>query len=214
MDPDQLAVISHYSALMPALALLVFRRRITSSWVPFIWFIIVGIINEFVSQFWISNFHSNLVNSNLYVAIEFILLVWQFYRWRPGARKVFFIVIICAGLAVWLLDNIILHRLYDNNSLYRIFYSIVLVLFSIDQLNRELIYEKKQLLRNARFLICFTFMVYYGNKAFIESFNIYHLDISPSFYGRLFVIMDIINIAASIIFSLAILCLRPRTILQ
>ncbi|MES2330245.1 MAG: hypothetical protein V4539_11625 [Bacteroidota bacterium] len=188
-------------------------------WTPLKWFIAVGIINEFISQFWIQSHHSNYTNSNIYVGIEFALILWQFYAWTDGSRVtktrlLFFRMAALIGFFAWIGDNLLLHRIDDNNSLFRIIYSAIIVLFSIDRLNCEAVYEKRRLLHNAIFLVCMTFMVYYANKAFVESFNLYHFNIRREFYVLLWVIMNIINIAASILYSIAVLCIRPKTILQ
>jgi hypothetical protein len=190
MHKLDLAVISQYSALLPVIILLLRLRHLRREWPFFAWFLIIGPANDFLSQYWIRNFHSNMVNSNIYVGIEYLVLIRLFYDWSPKKSTARYLFFAALGMAVWLIDNCIWHRVGDNNSLFRVVASAVLALLSIDRMNREAIYERGSVFTNSRFLVCFMFMVYYVFKSFIESFNLYQLNIDLDFYRRLWVILN------------------------
>lgn len=211
MARHYLALVSHYSALIPVIILLLRLRHLPREWRYFAWFLIIGLTNDFLSQYWIRNFHSNMVNSNIYIIIEYFLLLRLFYEWGERRNSSRYLFLAALGIAVWIFDNFIWHRIGDNTSLFRVVASAVLALLSIDRMNREAIYERGSVFTNSRFLVCFMFMVYYVFKSFIESFNLYQLNIGLDFYRRLWVILNCINIVASCMYSYALICLRPKT---
>src|SRR5258706_15423448 len=72
------------SILLPLIAGLIRLRRIDRIYQPFFILIITGFLTEiisFVSIRWISG--TNVIPSNLDALLEFSLILWQFYIWRP-----------------------------------------------------------------------------------------------------------------------------------
>jgi len=202
-------IFLNHSIVLPAVLGAVRFKKIVSSFIPFIILIWLGLLNETLSLALIFSNGSNALNSNIYVLLEYGIILWQFYEWnQDGKKKYYFFAL--AGVAVWILDNGVLNSPMDNNSIFRVFYSIVLVFFSIDQVNKILIYEKGRLIKNAMFLICVTFLVYYGCKAFIEVFNAFRLGLSDHFFRHLWMILYFVNVFANIMYAIAIVCLPTK----
>jgi hypothetical protein len=202
-------ILFNHSLVLAAVIGIIRYRFIVKSFRPFLFFIWLGIINESVSLVLILTRHSNAVNSNIYVLLEFAVLLLQFYKWNDNNGPKYLLILL-TGTIVWVTDNILLHALTDNNSLFRIFYSIVIVLFSIDLVNRTIVFEKDPVYKNALFLIGITFIVFYGHKTFLEVFNIFSLPLSNIFYKYIWLTMSFINFIANIIFAIAILCIPKK----
>jgi hypothetical protein len=176
---------------------------------PFLWLIWLGVLNETLSVLSIYNIRSNAVNSNVYVLLEYGLILVQFYRWNDSkAGK--YLVLALLGLMVWVADNLLINHITQNNSWFRVFYSFVIVFFSIDLLNRILVFDMSPVLKNAMFLIAMTFLFYYGCKAFIESFNVLHLGLSKNLLKMLWKILYFVKVFANLLYTAAILWIPTK----
>lgn len=201
-------VISNFSIALPALAGIVRYRRVAAAWHPFLLLCCLGLGNELLS-FWLMNrVRSNMVNSNCYVLAEYLLLVWQFARWNrwPKASAWYAGV---SGMLAWLTDNLLWHHLRDNNSFFRVTYSVAIVLFSIDRINRLAVLEKARLWKNASFVVCTGFLLYYCMKATCEAFNLFPLQLDNHFRLLLWSVLSVINLFANLVYFGGILWI-PR----
>ncbi len=203
MNGYYINIILNHSILLPATAGIIRRRSTLKPYYPFLIFIWLAAINETLSLVLIYTAGSNTINSNVYVLLEYIILLYQFYQWNDSHRKRF-VLFIATGITIWIWDNLIVHSLTSSNSIYRSYYSIVILLYSIDKVNGIIMNEKKSLLRNSVFLICMTFMFYYGCKSFVEIINVFELPYSPFFYRQLWQILSVVNCISNIIFTFAI----------
>lgn len=150
-----------------------------------------------------------MVNSNVYILLEYLTILWQFALWK---RSLVWLYLVSggAGVLVWLTDNLILHSIADNNSIFRLFSSLIIVMFSVDQFNRFVVYEPGLLGRNSKFLICTGFILFFSCKAFLESFNLFDVGFSTAFFVRLFLILSVINLFSNLIYAYAILCIPKK----
>ncbi len=184
-------------------------RYIGTGYYPFVIMIWLGFLNETLSLFRIYHLSNNAVNSNIYVLIEYGLLLYQFHKWKrlnTAAMKVIFLI----GLSIWILDNCVLNSLWTNNSFFRCLYSAVIVLLSISKLNRILIFEHGTIWRNAQFIICIAFILFYGIKSFVEAFNAFHVGVPRGVLWNMWIILYFVNAAANVLYAVAISCIRPK----
>lgn len=167
---------------------------------------------EIVSDVWIRLHHSSIaVGSNIYTLIEFMLLLWLFARWNNSSHKPkFFLTVVCFGICVWVLDNVVLYSLQTENSVFRIVYSLILVYLSIEELNRLLYSREKNIIFNSKFIICIAFLVYYSYKATFEIFFMVQVGWSNDFYKRLFTIFIFVNLFSNILYALAVICIPKK----
>ena len=194
--------------LIPAITGIARFRLLHPDFYAFVLTVWIGLINEMLSIVLAYTIKNNSVNSNIYVLIEFALIIYQFYRWSNIAVK--YVITGIGGLAVWIADNIILHRIDDDNSLFRIFSSFIILFLSIDQINKLLIFERENVLKNATFLICITFVGYFSCKAFIEVFNVFYTGLSHEFRRNVFMILYAANFISNIMYTIAILCIPSK----
>jgi hypothetical protein len=196
------------SILIPAITAFVRFKTIRPDFYAFIFIIWIGLMNEALSNVLAYTIKNNSVNANIYVLAEFEFIVYQFYKWSDSSKK--YMIILIGGLAVWITDNLILHRISNDNSFFRIVYSFIILFLSIDQINRLLIFEGRGLLKNAIFLLCVTFVGYYSCKAFIETFNVFYTNLSYEFRRNVFMILYIANVISNIMYSIAIVCMPSK----
>lgn len=209
MQSYLLRVFLSYSILIPAVASIIRYKAVLKDYRPFLWLVWLGLLNESVSMVFIYSIRSNAVNSNIYVLLEYGLILLQFYKWNESkAPKYIFWALL--GMALWIADNLIINQISQNNSIFRVFYSFVIVFFSIDLLNRILVFETSPLINNSMFLIVITFVIYYGFKAYVESFNMIHLGLSKELLRTLWKILYFVNVFASLLYTAAILCIPTR----
>jgi len=202
--------ISTASILPAALIGIVGYRKLLPVYRPFLYFIWVGTLNEAISWVLIEINRSNVVNANIYVLIEFLLLLLIFYRWNEKARRNRFVFLLSIGVLVWIADNFFIHSLYAINSIFRVLYSIIVLFLSINQVNKLIVYEKKNVIRNAMFLICMAFVFFYSYKAFIETFYILQLPFSKLFYLNLFQVLLFVNLFTNLVYAIAVLCIPSK----
>jgi len=202
-------VLLAYSILLPAITGMVRYKSVLKDFRPFFWLLWLGVINETLSILSIYSIRSNSVNSNIYVFLEFCFILLLYYRWREGRPRQFIILGIL-GLLVWLSDNILMHHITENNSLFRMFYSFVIVLLSIDTINWILVFDTSPVYKNPIFLIAFAFVFYYAFKGYLESFNVLHIGLSSELLNNLWKILYIVNVVVNLVFTAAILCMPKK----
>ena len=209
MDNYIIRVVFNHSIIIAVIIAMIRFKSIISDYYPFIFIIWLGLVNESLSLIMIYSNRSNAINSNVFVLLEYGLILFQFYKWNDSNSKKYYLLA-GLGLLIWIADNFIINSIAQNNSLFRVFYSFVIVFFSIDQVNKMIIYEKGVLLKNAMFIICITFLFYYGCKAFVEAFNVFHSALSNMLLKNLWIILYFVNVIANVLYALAILCLPTK----
>jgi hypothetical protein len=210
MSSFLLEIALNYSILIAAIIGIIRFKSIIRDYYPFIFIIWLGVFNETLSLVLIFTLGRNTVNSNIFVLLEYLLIVYQFYKWnnKKGLKK--YVILALLGLAVWSADNLVLNSITHNNSLFRAFYSFLVVFFSIDQVNKLVIYERGPLFKNPMFIICITFLLYYGFKAFVESYNMFHLGLSKTLLRDLWIILYFVNGIANLLYAIAVLWIPTK----
>ncbi|MDE3184449.1 MAG: hypothetical protein KGM16_13610 [Bacteroidota bacterium] len=197
-------------SIIIAAAISFFRfKSVSGDYYPFIFLIWLGLLNESISLALLYNGSTNAVNSNIFVLLEYLLILFQFYKWNESNVSKYYLLAFL-GLLVWTSDNFFLNSIRQNNSVFRVFYSFVILFFSIDKVNKIIILENLRLTRNAMFLMCITFIFYYGFKACVESFNMIHLGLSVTFLRKLWFILYFVNFISNLLFALAVLWIPTR----
>lgn len=186
------------------------KERMKTYYKPFYVYLIVALIFELLIKIIIySGYKSSLV-SNCYVLIEFPIFLWLFYNWSSRSNKLYFIGLFLIGVVIWVFDNLIINSIFQINSYYRIYYSSVLILCSINQLNKVIFQDNIILWKNATFLISITSIVYYSYRVFIEALFLFQQEFSNDFFRGVYFIMVIVNFLAHLVYTLAVLCIPTK----
>lgn len=192
------------SIWVPAILGLVRFRSVIDQFYPFLMIVWLGALNEVLSVSFILSSGSNAISSNIYVLLEFCLILLQFYKWNESAfRKFLFLGLF--GMSIWMVDNLIIHNLERNNSLFRVSYSFLIIFLSIDRISKIVIFEKGSLLKNATFWLCIVFGFYFTFKAFVESFNMFTMGMSTELLQNLMKLMSYVNFISNLLYTLVIL---------
>lgn len=202
--------LSALSILLPLFAAAWRRDRIGRAYLPLIILLVAGAINEGISAILIFSHGTNLFNGNVYVLVEFILAGWLFRRLTPVGNRPLLNMVVLFAVLVWALDNLILHSPYDNNSLFRMVCSLLIVCISIDRLCLLLFFNEPSPIKVPDVLICGGFLMYHIYKMFVESYHVFLFHMHNTLSQKLWLIMCVINIIMHIVFTCAILCLPKK----
>lgn len=203
--------ISSYSIIISVIIAAIRYKVIIKSFRPFVIFLFCAFISECVSTYLIRTSMTNALWANIYVLVEFILLVRLFKNWSMQKRKnSFYNLLTIAAVAVWAIDNLIINSIFNSNSIYRIAYSLILIFLSIDEINQIIVAERKSILSNPKFIICIAVLIFFSFKSVIESFIVIDLNLGKYFYWYIFLIFAFINFIANILFAFAALWMPTK----
>ena len=206
-----LVVILSYTIAFPAIIGVIRYRVINPVYYPFLYCVWLGFLNEIIGFFVVRSGNSNAFNNNMYTLAEAILFTWLFKRLGlfDKSRNLFFVLILFFG-AAWLTETLFLERMKHNTSYFRILYAFVIVLLSIQTIYKQLILEKRNILKNSIFLICTGFVIYYTYNVIVGLFWLYGLRASLEFQMSIFNIMVFINCFVNLIYALAVLWMPTK----
>lgn len=163
-------------------------------------------IYVFISAFFSLIQLSVLVNfvSNVFVLAEGIALLFVFKSWNYLDRYPKLInILIFLFLIVWVGEFALEGKGDPLLLYYRIFYSFVLVIISVNAMNYEIVQYKGNLLKYPQFLILIALILYFTYNVMLESFYIAGIKSS-------FDIKRIINIVSKTIILIAILWIPSK----
>ena len=150
--------------IIPFVVALFRWRKIDPAYQPFFALLALGVVTEGVSYWVIHALKAhNAVIVNIFCLLQFGLIVLQFYRWkgfRMGLKG--FYMLQFGSLLLWIVCNLVFFHLKDYDlPYYRILSSFVIVILSINGINRMIIEESGALYKNARFVICLGFIIFF-----------------------------------------------------
>lgn len=203
-------MISTYSVVPAACICLKRFPVILPSYRPFAYFIWAGLANELLTTLLHVNRRSSIINGNIYVLLEFYLMLWLFYNWgkEHHPAKVYKGLALLVG-ALWAADTLI-HSISLLNFIYRAVHSFIMVCLSIDGLNHLLMTEKRKVLYHPGFIIKLAFLVFFAFKVFYEVLFYANLSFVPLFYEKLFTIFLFINLLCNLLYMLSSLWIPTR----
>jgi hypothetical protein len=203
--------LSAFSILLPTIVSIIRFRSINIVFRPFVYLLWVGSFVELLTYVVGSIFKNSLMIGNVYVLIESIMLLWQFYAWnkyRSYRNKCLVFGIIF--LVFWVVDNLVINDITRINSLFRVIYSFTIVLFSINQVNVVFSSERKNVLHNPAFLICMGLIFFFAFKAIFETIYVIGVKMSLDFYNTLMLLLTIVNLFVNIIYTIATLWIPKK----
>jgi hypothetical protein len=215
MDKDFFFLLS-MTVLFPFISGLVRVRTISRLYRPFLLLIALGVLTEIISRIAINYFRTNYVVINIYSLTECLLIIAQFYYWRYHSRTrrwYPYFGILCIGIWIW--ENLLYRDVFGEiGTIFRVSEAFILVILSINEINYLLINDNKSLLKNARFLICAGFLVYFLYQILLEgSIYISSQQKSP-ITNQIIEVSSYINAFVNIIYGIAVWYIPKRTSLQ
>ena len=203
--------ISSFSIGIAAITSWIRFGKINSTYYPFLICISLALLNETICGLVADSAYNFNINNNIYVLLESLLILWQFRNWGSFINKKYlFFSIAFIFLLVWVVENFIVGNLEQVASYFRVVYSFILVLLAINQINKIIIRERKNILTNPIFLICVGVVCYYTYKVLVELFWVYGLPERKEFKINLYLIHAWLNLFSNLIYAFAVLWMQKR----
>jgi len=207
----ELVVAFSYTIAIAATIGLIRFRKIIPAYRPFIYILTLSLVSEIIHTLMTIYFKTNAFSANIYVLLECYLWIWQFNRWSAFRNKQWQLWLLVSSLsAVWIVEHLWMQKFWSFSSIFRISYAFVLVFLCIDQLNKMIVNERKNLLKSSLFLICMGIVFFYSYKIIVEAFYLFELTLSQAFHIYLYLILIFMNLFVNLIFALAALWIPTR----
>ena len=211
MISDTLIEICSYSILFAVIIGLIRFRKINPAYQPFIFITILSLLCEVASPFFIKYYKTNAIVANVFSLLEFLLWLLQFKKWggfsKPSQWK--YPALAFGSITIWLIENL-LSGMFVFNSVFTLVSAFILVFLAIDQVNKLIVEEKNNLLRNSKFLICCGVLIFHTYKIMVESFYVMKINQSNSFLSNIFIILVLVNLFVNLLYALATLWIPTR----
>lgn len=173
-----------------------------------------GLLAELLSRYALTTNKINWVNvNNCYILIESILIPLQFYAWGYLKKeRVFFFSGLVIMLCGWIAEHLVLGDMDHLHPYYRMFYSLVIVLLSINTINYLVIHEDKRLVAQPVFIMCCGFIIFFTYQLVYEGIYSIVTNLENIDTGKLNTAFSVINSVCNVLYGLAFLLLPARTI--
>lgn len=198
--------------LIPAVIAIIRFASMDKVFRPLAYNLWIGVVTEITAYIFMITIKNNLYVYNVFMLLDFLTFIWLFKNWGAFARiskekKITFLSII---LLVWVYDNFYLHHLGANNIIFRICYSMILLLIAIDQLNNVVIKNGGYLKVNPYIYICIGLIFYYAYSIFIGLFNSSLFQPTAQLWKWNTLIYVTINVITNLLFAISLLWMPKR----
>lgn len=201
-----LSFLLSLSILLPLTIGLIRVRKIETSYQPFIVLIALGLLTEIASTISIRVFGTNAVVTNVFFLLECLLILYLFYCWRFNARpRKWHRIVPLVLVAGWIVQNLVLYKIVEFSPFFHVAYSFIIVILSINEINYLITHENRQLLKNAEFIICLGFIIFFIYQILYE--GSYYISVQESKAGIARTITSYhqyINVLTNIIYAIGI----------
>jgi hypothetical protein len=172
MFPDHIAsFLLSETVVIPLIIGVVRFYKINTSYHPFILLLLMAFTSEVISFICINYLHANnAITVNLYALIECLILLFLFRSWGFLQRKQkLFYFLMASFIIIWITENLVFFKIETYSPFFKGAYSFVIVLLSINEINYMIVQDNKQLFKNAKFLICLGFIIYFIYQIIYEA---------------------------------------------
>lgn len=211
MESARVFLIS-MSILLPLIAGLGRMERVRTGYMPFFWTILLGSVTELFNYWLIHHYHiSNAVPSNIYTLVEWSLIGWQFHQWGLLRKsKKLYRLLMATMVIFWVTENLVFRQITVFSPYFRFFYSFLIVLCSVNEINFMITHNNRNLFRNPRFLICIGFIIYFIYQIIYEWAYQLSLFGKSDFTIGIQFLFGYINALTNIIYALSLLLIPRR----
>lgn len=188
-------------------------HKINASYHPFILLLLMAFTSEVISFICIHFLHDkNAVTVNIYALIESLILLYLFRSWGFLYRKhkLFYTLVVLFSV-LWITEDIIFLKIEEYSPFFKGAYSFVIVLLSINEINYMIVQDSKQLFRNAKFLICLGFIVYFIYQIIYEaSYYVLGKDNVVSVATSIISMFGYINASVNLLYGVAVFLIPEK----
>jgi hypothetical protein len=200
------AFLVSQTVLIPLLIGLIRFNRTVASFQPFLLLLALAFVSETISYICIKVLDTgNAVPFNLYGLAESMVILYQFYVWGFLKRKKGLFYGLAGGLAaLWIAENLGYGKIEEFSPVFRVAYAFIVVLLSINEINFMIVRDNKNLLKNARFLVCLGFITFFIYQIIYEASYFVGTDTSALPLKIIF-LFNYINAFVNLIYAIAVL---------
>ena len=198
--------------IIPAIIALLRVSKINSVFYPFLYSIWLGTLENVFSSIIVEFDYYNTIDFNIWLLLNAYVVLWLFKNWNlfDRSRKLYGFLIFLVTI-VWTVETIFLSKLAEGfNSYFRILFSFMVILMSINTINSLLMRERKPLLKNPVFLICSTFVLFNTIAVVAEAFFASNLQLGDQFRINMDRIIVFTSLLCNLIYALAILWMPKK----
>lgn len=199
------------TVLFPLIVGIVRFSKVDESFHPFLLLLLMAFTSEVISFFCkIALKETPEITINLYSLIECMILLFQFHKWGflKTRRALFYSLTAFFGL-LWITENILLNNIVQFTLFFNACYSFVLVLLSINQINQIIIQGTQQLFKNAKFLLCLGFIIYFLYELIYDAAYFVSVDNDVAAASKIINMFNYMNAFVNLIYGVAVL-LMPK----
>ncbi len=179
---------------------------------PFLVLLATGLLNELLSIVLIRIHGNNIAGYNIYALWLAACTLWQLYRWRQAAAfGVVLVLLVLAWLAEWYFRFSVQNQYF---SWFIILRSLSICIISIYVAGRRIQLVNHIIYRDAVFLICSAFIIYFAYALLTELYQVWYFSIKNSWHYYIAGIMSAINFFVNCIYLIAVICIPPRIYLS
>jgi hypothetical protein len=200
------------TVLFPLIAGIIRFSKIDESYHPFLLLLLMAFTSEVISFICkIALKSTPEITINLYSLIECMILLFQFHVWGflKAKRALFYSLAALFGL-IWVAENIILDNIVQFTLFFNACYSFVLVLLSINQINQIIIQGTQHLFRNAKFILCLGFIIYFLYELIYDAAYFVSYDNDVAAAGKIINMFNYMNAFVNLIYGVAILLIPKK----
>lgn len=201
-----------FTVLFPLIAGIVRFAKIDESYHPFLLLLLMAFTSEVISFICkIALKSTPEITINLYSLIECMILLFQFHVWGflKAKRALFYCMAAFFGL-IWVAENIILDNIVQFTLFFNACYSFVLVLLSINQINQIIIQGTQQLFKNAKFILCLGFIIYFLYELIYDAAYFVSYDNDVAAAAKVINMFNYMNAFVNLIYGVAVLLIPKK----
>ncbi len=205
-----ISVICSLSIGVPALLGWFYYNRLNRAFIPFLCLLTIGLINELISLVLALKGYSSYLNTNIFIIIEALCLLWQFRRWHLWQQNKWLTAWMLAFLLVWFVEAYLLgfQNVYYSFSI--IIFCFCITLMSIVLFCRRLFTIFTPLFKDSIFLICTGYIIYFTSAIILEALWLFELTHYPDIYHYAMGTLSVVNVITNFLYTYAIVCTPIR----
>lgn len=193
-------------------------KKVVPEYHPFLYAIILSALTELARMieiylFYTYDTHVGYYIYNIYVLLYPPLCLWfMFNKGLFEGNKKWLYGTIIFWVLVWLTDHFVINGINIDNQtkLYRIVYSAMVCLFTIQLFNRLIVNERKLLIKNATFIICCGWLLFFVPYLLMQSISYKQSLYTMDFLKKISASWSILLPFIYFIYSSAILCMPSK----
>lgn len=186
-------------------------RRVERSYLPVIIFLCYGLLNEIVSDFSIYYFQNNAPNSNVYVLVSSLIVLYQLDIWSiKKPSKIITNLTLSILVLSWLIENIFIYSIWRFNTLNNVLFYFVIIIFSIKVLAQDLFAQLPAKSAKVIFTLSVIFLLQYTVSLIVEVFWIYGINSSSLFITRIYWFISYMSLVVNLMYIIAVLWIPEK----